>query len=111
MNENEIIFVEYNGAGRPFQVYTNKLEGYDFFMKNKEICCEWSSGNIRPFLNKLTDKWKGKIKIWFNEDFRPSTNNFENNYILSNDEIVKLGYVIIDKPKYLTEIIEAIDNY
>ena len=63
ITKDDIVFVEYNGVGRPFQVYTKDLTGYDFFYKDGCIQCEWCSGNIRPFLNELTDEWKAK-KNW-----------------------------------------------
>ena len=37
IEKEDIVFVEYNGAGRPFQVYTKDLTGYDFFYKDREF--------------------------------------------------------------------------
>jgi len=112
MELEDIVYVEYNGANRPHQVFTRNLRGYDFFMKNGFIQCEWSSGNIRPFLNKLCPEWekKKKLKVWFNEDFRPTTNFFENNHILPDIDIEKMGYVKINKPLHLVDIVTAIND-
>jgi 23S rRNA A1618 N6-methylase RlmF len=113
IQKEDIVFIEYNGIGRPFQVYTKDLTGYDFFYKNGWIQCEWCSGNIRPFLNELTDKWKAKkkLKVWFNEDFRPTNNTLEKTKLLTNDEISEMGYVIVNEPKWIEEIIYAIRSY
>jgi hypothetical protein len=111
IKSEKIVFIEYNGLGRPFQVYTDELVGYDFFCNKGIIKCHWSSLNLRPFLNKLSPTFKRKkLKIWFKEDFRPTDNSLKNKKILSNKEIEDMGYVIIEEPKYLDEIIEAIDK-
>ena len=109
IKSENIVFIEYNGVGRPFQVYTDKLVGFDFFYNKGLIKCNWSSLNLRPFLNKLSPTFKRKkLKIWFKEDFRPTDNSLKNKKILSNKEIEQMGYIIIQEPKYLDEIIEAI---
>ena len=114
VKKENIVFVEYNGIGRPFQVYTDKLVGFDFFYKDGYIQCDWCSGNIRPFLNELSPirEEKKKLKVWFKEEFRPNNNSLKKSEkILTNKEIEKMGYVIISEPKYLEEIVEAINNY
>ena len=110
--KENIVFIEYNGVGRPFQVYTDDLTGFDFFYKDGYIQCSWCSCNIRPFLNKLTHEWqaKKKLKVWFKEDFRPDNNSIEDDHILTDEEISEMGYVILSEPKYLDEIIDALDN-
>lgn len=114
IEKEDIVFVEYNGVGRPFQVYTKDLTGYDFFYKDGWIQCELCSGNIRPFLNELAPerKAKKKLKVWFNEDFRPTNNFFkEEEKILTDEEISKMGYEIVKEPKWIEEIIYAIYSY
>jgi hypothetical protein len=111
IKSENIVFIQYNGVNRPFQVYTDELVGYDFFHNKGIIKCYWSSLNLRPFLNKLSNPFKRKkLKIWFKEDFRPTDNSLKNKKILSNKEIENMGYVIIQEPKYLDEIIEAINE-
>ena len=115
LTTGSIVYVEYNGVGRPFQVYTDELTGFDFFKKDGYISCDWCSQNIKPFLNALADpeKWKisKKLKLWFKEEYRPTSNTGENDHILTDQEISDMGYMIIKEPKYLEEIVEAIENY
>lgn len=113
ITKEDIVFIEYNGVGRPFQVYTRDLIGYNFFYKNGWIQCETCSGNIRPFLNELTPKWKAKkkLKVWFNEQFRPKNNYFKDKKILTDEEISEMGYEIVKEPKWIEEIIYAIDSH
>ena len=110
--KENIVFVEYNGVGRPFQVYTDDLTGFDFFYKDGYIQCSWCSCNIRPFLSKLTPEWqaKKKLKVWFKEEFRPNNNSIEDDHILTDEEISTMGCVILPEPKYLDEIIDALDG-
>jgi hypothetical protein len=112
IKSENIVFIQYNGVDRPFQVYTDKLVGFDFFYNKGLIQCNWCSLNLIPFLNELSPIWKGKkkLKIWFKEDFRPTDNSLKNKKILSNKEIENMGYIIIQEPKYLDEIIEAINK-
>jgi hypothetical protein len=112
INKNDIVFVEYNGVDRPFQVYTKDLEGYDFFYKDGWIQCDWCSGNVKPFLNAFVlDKIKRKSKVWFLEEFRPTNNTFEETKILTDSEISEMGYEVIKEPKYIEEIVYAIYSY
>jgi len=113
IEKEDIVFVEYNGIGRPFQVYTKDLTGYDFFYKDGWIQCEWCSWNIRPFLNELAPEWKAKkkFKVWFNEKFRPTNNSFKEEKILTDKEISEMGYEIVKEPKWIEEIIYAIYSY
>ena len=112
MANNDIVFVEYNGANRPHQVFTRDLTGYDFFYKYGYIQCEWCSGGINPFLSELCPEWKlkNKLKVWFNEDFRPNKNSLKEAHILSDAEIKGMGYVKIGKPLHLDEICDAIND-
>lgn len=111
--KEDIVFIEYNGAGRPFQVYTSDLQGYDFFFKNGYIQCDWCSMNIRPYMNSLTEEWQTKhrkLKVWFKEEYRPKSNDGQPPRILSDLEIATMGYVISVVPRYIDEILEAINN-
>lgn len=98
----KIVFIEFDGADRPFQVYTSDLQGYDFYLKNGSIDCNWCSGNIRPFLSQFAKPPKRKRKIWFDEEFRPTFSS--GNTPLTNKEIADMGYVIIPSPKHIIEI-------
>lgn len=108
IEKDDIIFIEYNGIGRPFQVYTKDLTGYDFFYKDGWIQCDWCSGNIRPFLNAFANPEIKKRKLWFNEEFRPTNNTLKENKILTDEEISEMGYQIIKEPKWLEEVVYAI---
>jgi 23S rRNA A1618 N6-methylase RlmF len=111
-NKENIVFVEYDGAGRPHRVFTDDLTGFDFFFKDGFIQCEYCSLGVRPFLNKLIPECKvrGKLKVWFKKIFRPKNNSIENEKILTNKEIEEMGYVITNEPKYLDEIIDALHD-
>lgn len=111
-NDKDIIFIEYNGVNRPFRIYTFDLAGYDFFYKDKYIQCKFSSLNISPFLNTLVPevKKKGNRKIWFNDKWRPYNNEFGKRYQLSDKQITKMGYLRIENPKYIDEILEALND-
>lgn len=111
VSKQDVIFIEYNGIGRPFQVYTRDFEGYDFFYKDGCIQCEWSSGGIRPFLSPFANPEIKKRKLWFNADFRPTNNTFKEKKILTDLEISEMGYEIIKEPKWIEEIVYAIYSY
>jgi hypothetical protein len=108
IEKEDIIFIEYNGIGRPFQVYTKDLTGYDFFYKDGWIQCDWCSDNIRPFLNDFANPEIKKRKLWFNEEFRPTNNTLKETKILTDEEISEMGYQIIKEPKWLEEVVYAI---
>lgn len=104
--KNEVVFIEYDGVGRPFQVYTSNLEGYDFFYTDHRIDYNWCSSNIRPFLSLFYRMPKRKRKVWFKEEFRPTLSS--GNTPLTNKEIYQMGYFIIPSPMHITEIRELI---
>ena len=110
ITKDNVVFIEYNGAGRPHQVWIDSKTGFDFFMKGGYITADWSSSGFMPYIHELIDRLKGKRKIWFREEFRPSNGGKRGYKPLSNKQIEKLGYVIIDKPNYLDEVVEAIWN-
>lgn len=113
IKKENIIFILYNGIGRPHQIFTDNLDGFDCYFKYKELQCDWCSGNIRPFLSELSPKWKAKkkLKVWFKEDFRPLTNSASHKHILTDEEIEEMGYIRILEPTYLNEIIDVFDYY
>lgn len=98
----EVVFIEYDGVDRPFQVYTSDLQGYDFYFKDGEIDFNWCSGNIYPFISRFAKKPKKSRKIWFKEDFRPTRGGDSTK--LTNKEIAAMGYVIIPSPKHIAKI-------
>ncbi len=66
MEKSDIVFIEYDGKGKPFQVYLRDLTGYDFFVKDGILECNWCSSNIRPFLSKRAKANTGrKHNVWF----------------------------------------------
>lgn len=48
------------------------------------------------------------MKVWFNEEFRPTNNSFKEEKILTDEEILEMGYEIVKEPKWIEEIIYAI---
>jgi len=110
ITKEDIVFIEYDGIGRPFQVFTKDLEGYDAFYKDKQIQCAWSSSGINPFLNELINANK-KRNIWFKESFRPTNNSSSIVKILSDINISEMGYKKIGKARWIDETVDAINNH
>lgn len=108
MEIENIVFVEYNGANRPFQVWTDKNEMYDFSMKDGYLYAEWAGGG-KPYIHKFREGIKPR-KVWFKEEFRPTNGGVTENRPLQNREIIEFGYSIIENATHLEEIVSAIEN-
>lgn len=108
MTTENIVFIEYNGANRPWQVWTDEKQMYDFSMKQGELLAEWA-GAGNTYIHPLTISGKKPRKIWFKEDFRPTNGGVLGDIKLTNREIAEFGYSRIETPTHLVEIVEAIE--
>jgi len=108
MEELKIVFVEYNGANRPLQVWTDKNEMFYFSMKEGSFQAEWA-GKSNPYIHKLREGIKPR-RIWFKEEFRPTNGALVEQIALQNKEINEFGFSVIENPTHIEEIIKAINN-
>lgn len=106
MNTENIVFVEYDGLNRPFQVWDDKGDMYDFCTKNKELNATWA-GSGGTYISNFYVIKKPR-KLWFKPEFRPTKSGISK--LLTNRDISEMGYSMIDKPTHLEEIVFAIEN-
>jgi hypothetical protein len=112
VTKDDIVFIESkNNGSRPFRVYTKELECYDFVRRHGHYVCSWCSSNISPYICEISEEWKAqkKMQVWFKEDFRPRNDTVKNNHILTDEEIIGMGYVILKEAKCLDSIVQAIN--
>lgn len=121
----KVVYIEYDRAGRPSRVMALckkrdyvVFETFDFSYSIKYSmysCYNSGSGGNQSYISELVD-WakqaRKKYKVWFDSDYRPVLNEFVTKQPLTDEQINKLGWVIMKNPKHLDDIISAIkDNY
>ena len=109
METDKIICIEYNGAFRPFSVFTSDLRTYDIDYHNGGLTYHYSGFGSRPYVSPFADP-KKKRWLWFAEEFRPRSASLPEK-VLNNHELEAYGFQVIQSPQKLEDLESAIERY